>query len=55
MMKAATAREQRAEPPGRCPTPPIGTPAPGTPAGDSNPDFPLAGGFSDWLNQMVEG
>lgn len=22
MMKAATAREQRAEPPGRCPTPP---------------------------------
>lgn len=43
------------DPPGRCPTPPIGTPAPGTPVSNSTPDFPLAGGFSDWLNQMVEG
>ena len=41
-----------AKPPGRCPTPPIGTPAPGTPASNSTPDFPLAGGFSDWLKSV---
>ena len=39
--------------PHRSLTPPIGTPAPGTPASNSTPDFPLAGGFFDCLTEPL--